>query len=264
MKLLSENKTVNKDAYDAFLKGQFYWEKLDPESMLKSLEYFELAIKKDPDWADPYAGLASVWGSRRSGSFASASEAKHKAYKYLDKALEIDPNSAQAHYVKALFAVWRDWELGEKEFLKTLELNPNHALARLYYAHLLMILRRSDEAVHQASLGLELDPMRPLILGLSGMVMIDKGDYPAAISAFEKARTIAPDFRFAFNILPAQYLNGDYEDWIKTWEKKVRWNDDAKRSVVNVFYEKGHIIKIDKIFQSLTGRSDLYFFNHSH
>jgi len=130
---------IDPQAYDAYLKGKYYWEKLDPESNQKALEFFQKAIELEPEWADPYSGLASAWGMF--GSFFQTlpeSVTLPKFYKYLNKALELDPNSAQAHYHKAINAVWRefDWELGEKEFLKTLELNPNDALARLYYAHL--------------------------------------------------------------------------------------------------------------------------------
>jgi adenylate cyclase len=59
--LLAESRTVDPEAYDAFLKGQYYWEKLDKESMQKALDYFQLAIEKDLEWADPYAGLANAW-----------------------------------------------------------------------------------------------------------------------------------------------------------------------------------------------------------
>ena len=80
----------------------------------------------------------------------------------------MDPNSAQAHYVAAILAVWTewDWEKGEREFLRSIELDPNNALCRLYYAHLLMTLRRPDEANQQGRIGLELDPMEPLVLVL--------------------------------------------------------------------------------------------------
>jgi TolB-like protein/Tfp pilus assembly protein PilF len=248
--LLAKDRTVDPDALDAFLKGQFYWEKLDAASVQIALEYFEEAIEKDPEWADPYAGLAQAWSLAGRFGIIPASQAKQKKYQFINKALELDPNSAHAHYVKANDAVWTEWDwvLGEKEFQKTLDLNPNHELARLYYAHLLMILRRTDEAVYQAKIGLELDPLRPLVLGLYGVVMTHKGDYQAAISAFEKAKSIAPDFRFAFNVLPALYWNGDYEDWIKTWEEKVLWNSEAKASVVNTFYERGHIAAVEEMF----------------
>ena len=258
---LAERKTVDPEAYDAFLKGQYNWEKLDQKSMQKALEYFELAIEKDPDWADPYAGLANSWAMF--GTFFRAlpkSETQPKFYKYLNKALELNPNSAHVQYVKAINAVWAefDWEKGEAAFLKSLELNPNNALCRMYYAHLLMILSRSDEALIQANLALELDPLKPLILGLYGVVMRDAGDEQSATKHFEKALSINPNFNFASGNLAdmkmkAAYQRADYEKWIEFWNEKTgkfgHWNDEGRTSVLNAFYEKGHIAAIEEMFK---------------
>ncbi len=258
---LAESKTVDPEAYDAFLQGQYYWEKLDKESMEKALKYFELAIEKDPEWADPYAGLANAW-STFGGFFRvlPKSETLPKTYKYLNRALELNPNSAHAHYVKAITAVWSefDWEKGEEAFLRSLELNPNNALARMYYAHLLMILRRSGEAVSQANLALEQDPLKPLILGLYGVMMRNEGDDQSAIKYFEKALSINPDYRFARGNLAnvhmrAAYNSGDYEKWIESWNKKVgthgSWNKEGRTAVLNAFQEKGHIAAIEEMFK---------------
>jgi TolB-like protein/Tfp pilus assembly protein PilF len=258
--LLAEARSVDPEAYDAYLMGQFYWEKLDKESMEKALDYFELAIELEPDWADPYAGLANAWGMLGEAFFFPKSVTLPKKYKYLNKALELDPNSAQAHYVKATNAVWTewDWEKGEIAFLKSLELNPNNALCRLSYADLLMILRRSDEAVQQANLGLELDPLRPLVLILFGVVMSNEGNIQSAILHFEKALSIDPNYGFAKSVLAnshmyAAYENGDYEKWIESWEKKVKgfghWNDEGTATVIKVFHEKGHIAAIEEMFK---------------
>ncbi len=257
---LAASRDVDPEAYEAYLKGQYYWEKLDWESMLKAVDYFELAIEIDPEWADPYAGLANAW-SMFGGFFGTLpkSETLPKKYKYLNKALELDPNSAQAHYVKALNAVWTefDWEQGEKEFLKVIELNPNDALNRMYYAHLLMILRRTDEAIYQANQALKLDPLRPLVLGLGGIVMRNEGDIQSATLHLEKALSIDPNFGLAKDVfadiqMRAAYKNGDYEKWIELWEKKVRghwWNDEGRAAVINVFHEKGHIAAIEEMFR---------------
>ena len=258
--LLAEARSVDPEAYDAYLMGQFYWEKLDKESMEKALDYFELAIELEPDWADPYAGLANAWGLLGELFFFPKSLTLPKKYKYLNKALELNPNSAQAHYVKATNAVWTewDWEKSEIAFLKSLELNPNNALCHLYYAHLLMILRRSDEAVQQANLGLELDPLRPLVLILFGVVMSNEGNIQSAILHFEKALSIDPNYDFAKSVLAhshmyAAYENGDYEKWIESWEKKVigfgHWNDEGTATVIKVFHEKGHIAAIEEMFK---------------
>ncbi len=258
-KMLAEYRVVDKEAYDAYLRGQFYWEKLDRDSLQKSLDYFQLAIEKDPEWADPYAGLASAWWMHATFfKILQQSVTLPKVYQYLNKALELDPESAQAHYVKALVTVWTefDWVKGEEEFLISLELNPNDAMCRIYYSHLLMLLGRLDEAVIQANLALDLDPLKPLILGLYAAVMKADGNDQSAISHLEKALSIDPNDRFAsgslFNMhMNAAYRNGDYEKWNEMWDKKVagRWNEEGRAAVVNAFHEKRHIAAIEEMFK---------------
>ena len=258
---LAERKTVDPEAYDAFLKGQYNWEKLDQKSMQKALEYFELAIEKDPDWADPYAGLANSWAMF--GTFFNVlpkSVVQPNFYKYMNKALELDPNSAHVHYVKAINAVWAefDWEKGEAAFLKSLELNPNNALCRMYYAHLLMILSRSDEALIQANLALELEPLKPLIHFLYAIVMRFERNIESAIKHLKKALLIDQNFGFATHGLMdikmhEAYRNGDYKKWIESWNTKVgpigHWNDEGRKAVLKVFYDRGHIAAIEEMFK---------------
>ena len=260
-RFLARSKTVDPEAYDAYMKGKFYWEKLDRDAMPKSLDYFQLAIEKDPEWADPYAGLANAWSM-----FATyfkifpKSVTLPKVYQYLNKALELDPKSAKAHYVKAMVAVWTEfnWVKGEEEFLISLELNPNDALCRMYYSHLLMLLGRLDEAVNQANLALDLDPMKPLILGLYAVVMRVDGNDQSEISHFEKALSIDSNDRFSRGSLfdfhmRAAYRNGDYEKWIEMWDKKVSvsgvWNEEGRAAVVSAFHEKGRIAAIEEMFK---------------
>ncbi len=246
--MLAETRTVDPEAYDAYLMGQFYWEKLDPEFMEKALEYFQRAIELEPEWADPYASLATVYGSFY---VLPKSVTLPLKYKYLNRAMELDPNSANVRYVKAGTAVWTewDWEQGEREFLKSLELNPNNALCRLYYAHLLMILRRSDEAVHQANLGLELDPLKPLVLGLYGVVMRNEGDYLSAVTHFEKALSIDPNFGFASSNLAAAYWDNRDEKWFNQWKKVVCWDTEVTAIIEKVYYEDGHVAAIEKLLK---------------
>jgi len=257
--LLAKSRIVHPEAYDAYLKGLYYWEKLDEQSTKKALEYFQLAADLDPEWADPYAGLANAWGLFGFFGFLPKSVTLPKVYPYLNKALELDPNSAKAHYVAAILAVWTewDWEKGEREFLRSIELDPNDALTRMYYAHLLMILRRSDEANQQGKIGLQLDPMKPLVLGLYGVVEIyNNDDRQAAIQAFEKALSIEPNDWFSRgNLLDAimddAYKNGAYEKWIELWNEKVfiNWNTDGREAVLKAFYENGHLAAIEEMFR---------------
>ena len=143
--LFAETRTIDPEAYDAYLKGQYYFGMTDPESMKMAEEYFKIAIEKEPEWAEPYAGLSWVYDRSGVANWLPTSVTTPLKYKYLNKALELNPNSSEAHFVNAIFAVYHeyDWDKGEKEFLKSIELNPNSALCHLTYSNLLMILRRN-------------------------------------------------------------------------------------------------------------------------
>lgn len=246
--LLAETRTVDPEALVAYMKGQFHYERLGTDDLDSAKHYFQVAIEKDPGWAEPYAGMAMTWNAIGGFAYGPLTEAYEKSSEYLKKALDLDKNSANSHYVKAILSVWPgwDWETGEKEFLKTLELNPNDALARIYYAHLLMILRRMDEAVYQANLALALDPLRPLVLGLYARVMNYAGDYKSALKQSEKAFSIDPDNNFDLNVLAKAYLAlGDTIKWYERWKKRLYWtNEEYLASLDSIFYKNGYLAAI--------------------
>ena len=247
-KRLAESRTIDPEAVDAYLKGLYYLDKIDEDALQKAREHFNIAIEIEPDWAPSYAGLAMVWGYQMQMSFISPSLAIPMIYENLNKALELDPNSSIAHYTKAVIAVWTEWnwEKGEEAFLISLELNPNNALCRMFYAHLLAILHRPEEAVHHVNLALKLDPERPFVLGLGGTVMRITGDVQSAIALYEKALSIAPNHRFAIYNLSGIYRRiGDYEKWFEYF-KKIGWHDDkAVASVDSVFQEQGYLAAVE-------------------
>jgi tetratricopeptide (TPR) repeat protein len=216
------------------------------------MDYFQMAIDKAPNWAPPYAGLANSWFLLGFQMQIPWNRVIPKTDQYLNKALELDPDDAFSHYTAALIAVWAewDWDKGEREFLKALELNPSDALCRMYYAHLLTILRRSDEAVYQANMALEQDPMDPLVLSLNAAVMKDAGIIDTAIFRFEKALSINPNFGFALSNLELTYFaSGDYEKWINLWKKIDCWNEEVKTAVEKALHKHGHIAAIEEMLR---------------
>jgi len=250
--VFAENREVRPEALDAYLKGQYYWELLDMDSIPKAMASFQLAAELDPDWADPQAGLGLIWGMFRFFGSLPASTTQPMIDRYLSKGMELNPNSSTVHFVKAINAVWSkfEWEQGEEAFQKAIELNPNDALSRLYYAHLLLILHRNEEALRMAEIGIELDPLKPIVLGLYGVVLTGTGHYPEAVQVCEKAVSIDPKFRFAQgNILFPAYKMGDYEKWIAAWTEKVRWSDEAKSSVRAAFDRGGHLEAVREMFR---------------
>ncbi|MCK5692266.1 MAG: hypothetical protein KAI08_05440 [Bacteroidales bacterium] len=125
---------------------------------------------------------------------------------------------------------------------KRLELDPNSA-----YAHFLFCQRRHDEAIVQANLGLELDPLEPVTLGLYGVVMLDVGDYPMAVEILERAFSINPDFGFAkAHLLRAYRWTGQYDDWIGLWKQLSCWDDEHKTAIENTLHEQGYVEMLKK------------------
>jgi len=158
--LMAESMPVDPDAYDAYLKGWYYLDQISPESLPAAIESFEKAIEIEPDWAAPYAGLSEVGGYSKQMGIGSESDNIRMIYENLNKALKLDPNSVESHYRNAGTAAWTefDWKKAEKEFLKAIELNPSHVRSHSFYAHVLTILRRTDEALHHGKISQELDP----------------------------------------------------------------------------------------------------------
>ena len=250
-RLLSISKTVDRDAYDAFLRGYAFWGDLSEESLTKAWEYFTFAIEKDPGWAPLYAGLAQVWALRQQLKLTEPSIAIPKIRHNINKALELDPDFADSHFANAIIAVWTEWnwEKGEKEFLKALAINPNDVMSRSYYAQLLIILQRSDEAVAQGQLAVELDPLNPLILALFSIIMEDAHEYQAAYSYAEKAIAADPKHQFAQGIMGAAAYNiGDYEKAFEADKKyHLPFEEEVISSIDEVFREKGRLAAYEEI-----------------
>ena len=233
-RVLNVTRTVNEEAYDAYLMGLFYWDKLSKEALDKALEYFNIAVELDPDWAPPYAGIGQVWVGLAQMGFAGPEIAGPMIFENLNKALELDPDFAGTHYTQAVVAVWVEWnwEKGEKEFLKALELNPNDARARIFYAHLLTILQRTEEAISQGQRAVNLDPLNPLVLGLNAAVLGAVDQWEEALAQLEKAISIDPFSFFAHHILEfVSYEVGDVDAFLKAIRFVFPFEEEAYLSI---------------------------------
>jgi serine/threonine-protein kinase len=251
-RLLTKSRTVDREAYDAFVSSYQYWDDLSPASLHKAVEYLNLAVEKDPGFAPTYAGLAQVWVGLAQLGYEAPEVALPKIYENLNKALELDPDFTDSHFISGTIAVWTEWnwEKGEKEFLKALELNPNDVMSRIYYAHLLMILKRYDEAQFHSQMAVELDPMNPLILALSAVV---DDRFPMALEKSKKAIEIDPENLFALSVfVDVTFLNGDYENSIETFTLiRPEINTETRQIILDVFEVKGYTAAIDTMLTYL-------------
>jgi TolB-like protein len=212
---LAGARPVNPEAYDACLKGMQSVYKFTPQDMDAALEYFELALKKDPNYAPGYAGIVYVWIGRDQIGYTAPREGGPKAKAAALKAVELDSTLAQAHYSLALvdFLYEWDWAGAEAEFKRAIELNPNYPDARAQYSHYLLIMKRPEEAMAQGQRALELDPLNGAFLGWYAAGMNFVGRYDEAIAQSRKAIRMSTGPGFAHSVLSTAFFKkGLYEE----------------------------------------------------
>jgi serine/threonine-protein kinase len=198
LKRITRHYTESAEAYQAYVRGRFFWDKRTEEGLKAAIDYFKIAIEKDPKYALAYSGLADSYAVLPDYSAFSAKEAFEKAKAAAAKALEIDDTLSEAHASLAIInATWDwDWDWGnaEKEFKRAIELNPGYATAHHWYALLLMWLGRHDESVAEIKMAQELDPLSLIINANVGFILYHARRYDEAIEHYRKALEMAPSF----------------------------------------------------------------------
>ena len=220
-KLIEKTSTTNLDAYDAYLKGEFYrkiWTQNDLETALK---YYGIALEKDPEYAPAYSGIAYVWMIYTGIGFISPSEGQPKELAALMNAQKIDSSLAEVHYGLAIYNLWTamDWKNCEAEFQKALRINPNYAEARAYYSQFLSIMKRYDEAMKQIGLALKQDPYDPEIKSVYGLDLLFVHRYDDAIAVSREALKIDPNQSLGLMALMfSLHLTGRYDEALESWK----------------------------------------------
>ena len=247
-RLLSKSRTVDREAYDAFLKSSFLIDDGSEESLYKALEYLNIAIEKDPDWAPLYAGLISVWASLTQMGYVSPEIADPKIIAYRDKALELDPDFTDSHGGGIAFLTEWNWEKAEKEYLKAIAINPNDAHARVLYGQLLYCLQRPDEALRQGQLAIELDPGNQQVQVWYAAILIGLGDYETALTIGEKLVATNPDHAFGNSLIEAAaYGCKDYEKSYNAYKHLLPLEEDAMKEIEAIYDKQGFVAAFEEI-----------------
>jgi len=221
---LSEARPVDPDAYEAYLKGRYYWNKRSGDSLSKGAECFRQAVKRDPNYAAAYAGLADCASSAGWFGFLSPDEAFGKGRLIARKALEIDRSLGEAHASLgwALTHYDYDFAAAEREHERAIELSPRYATAHQWFALLLIPLGRFEEAFAELKRAMRLDPLSPII-----HISLAWGYYCARLydKAIEQAKStfdldaVFPPPWYALGV--ASMLKGDHESGIAAFQKGV-------------------------------------------
>jgi len=200
-------RTVNPEAYDAYLRGRFYW--TNRGDLHKSLESYQLAIQKDPQYALAYAGLANGYALLGQVPYddLKPSDAKPKAKEAAEHALQLDPELAEAHTALANVAFSYDWdfETAEREFQRAVALGPNDPTPHLWYGHYFIVRNRLAQALEENSRTLELDPVSPVFNTVRAQIEYSARDYDAAIAQGMRVTEQYPTYWLAYIWLGSAY-----------------------------------------------------------
>jgi TolB-like protein/DNA-binding winged helix-turn-helix (wHTH) protein/Tfp pilus assembly protein PilF len=193
---------LDPEAYEAYLKGRYYWNKRTVDGLQKALVYFQQAIDKDPAYGAAYSGLADCNSGLSWHGFKSPGEALPKANAAALKAIEIDPQSAEAHASLGLVLnhTW-DWAGAEAEFKRALQLDPRYANAHHWYGDNLSVMGRHDEALLEAKQALALDPLNLMINTWVGLRYYLARKYDLAIEQARNTVELDPNFPAAHLLL---------------------------------------------------------------
>jgi DNA-binding winged helix-turn-helix (wHTH) protein len=225
------------DAQEFYLKGRFYWEKRTPEALNKAVDYFTQAIVHDQNYAPAYVGLADTYNLLREYTLMPASEAYPRALAAAKKAVELDPQSSEAHASLAFVLFYGTWDApgAEHEFRRAIELNPDNAVAHHWYATYLSVVGRSAQSLVEIERAQALEPASKSIIADKGDLLWLADQPDAGFSLLKQIEASEPDF-----ISPHRYLKvmdlatGDYPAYLTEWRQEASlMHDNASLRLVD-------------------------------
>jgi DNA-binding winged helix-turn-helix (wHTH) protein/TolB-like protein/Flp pilus assembly protein TadD len=223
-RLLAKRYTENAEAYKAYLKGRFFFDKRTVEGCKKGIEYFEQAIKADSNYALAYTGLAQCYIVLGGYKLLPWQESNARTESAILNALELDGELAEAHASLGSLRIrqW-DWLGAGKEFTRAIAINRNCASAHVWYALYLGLIGDLDEALVEIKGAQEIDPVSPITNSVSGTLLYLSRQYDQAIEQFRRALELDAEFAQARFCLGYAYeAQGKYDEAVTAYQRSRR------------------------------------------
>jgi len=220
---LSGRRPVNRDAFEAYLRGRYSFNERTPAAIQAAIQHFRAAMHADPAYAPAYAGLADCHNQLGTLIIGEGppSETRAIATAAARKALEIDAGLAEAHAALAYTDLYNwNWARAEQGFRRAIELNPSYASAHLWYAHFLAARRRFNEALQEVYTARELDPLSPIIATQVGWIYYLMGRREETIRECKKVLESYPEYLWAHWLLGMAYtMESRHDQAVATLER---------------------------------------------
>jgi DNA-binding winged helix-turn-helix (wHTH) protein/TolB-like protein/Flp pilus assembly protein TadD len=221
---LAKRYTENTEAYQLYVKGRFFWSKLTPDGLHRSVDFYNTAIELDPAYALAYAGLADSYNLMGSYGLVPIKESHPRARSAAEKAIALDPKLAEAHASLATVIAdyYWDWDAAERHFRRSIELDPNYPVARNWYSQHLSRMGRFNEAIEEAKRAQMLDPISSSAYGHLGLALYRARRYDDALIELRKGLDLDPralDIHIFLGLVLAR--QGDSEEAIRAMQTAV-------------------------------------------
>jgi TolB-like protein/DNA-binding winged helix-turn-helix (wHTH) protein/Tfp pilus assembly protein PilF len=236
---LKSSKAVNPEAYEAYLKGRYFWNKRTADGLKKAKEYFEKAIAIDSNYSQAYSGLADTYALLGDWQYAvmAPREALPRAKAAAIKALDLDDALGEAHTSLAfcLDGFDWDWKSADREFRRAIELNPGYATAHHWYAWHLSLAGQDSQAIAEMRKAENLDPLSLIINADLAEILLIAHSYDESIQQSRRTIDLDPNFALAHNQLGQAYLQKRmYDEAIEELQKAIQFSDGSSTCTANL------------------------------
>jgi TolB-like protein/Tfp pilus assembly protein PilF len=200
---LAQRREVDPEAYELYLKGRFHWYRMTERDLELSLKYFQMAIDADPDYALAYVGFADAMATPAHIGLMPTMQVFPAAKQFVERALELDPDLAEAHDLKARihFAYDWEWDAAARGFRRAISLKPGYPDVHAVYSQFLAITNRWDESLEEVLIALELDPLSPWFQMGVARRLATMGRLDEAEERIRSLIAVNPEFNMAHETL---------------------------------------------------------------
>jgi DNA-binding winged helix-turn-helix (wHTH) protein/TolB-like protein/Tfp pilus assembly protein PilF len=233
---LQRNRKIDPEALDQYPRGRYYWNRRTEEGLRRAVQYFQQAIAADPTYALAYTGLADSYALL--GSIGVDGMPPNKAMPLAksaaQKAIEMDPDLAEAHVSLAYVKLSYDWDLpgASQEFSRAVALNPSSATARHWYSHYFMAAGDLGKATEQMHEALRLEPLSPSINIGVGWCLYYSQQYEKAIEQYRAVVELDPSLPLAHQTLGMAYQQkGMYAEAVEEFQRAASLSGNGPASV---------------------------------
>jgi tetratricopeptide (TPR) repeat protein len=255
---IQKRPTEDMEAYDLYLKGIYYKNKVHPNDLKKGLEHLQKATERDPNFALAYVEIGNIYANFAFLGKLSPNEVYPKAKAALKKAMEIDDSLGEAHTLAADISTWYDWDwrAAEKGYKRAISLNPSLESAHSMYALYLYTQGRYDEAITEIKLAQQLNPLNAEPYGWAGIINLSAGRHDESMEQIQKAMEINPNSPIVLFLGGYMWaINGMYQEAIdalqKSYELSGRTFQWAHCGLGAIYAMAGQKDKAEEVLQEL-------------